>query len=240
MSSENAPRHTSESTPDLWQHVIYRCLIGSQAYGLAREGSDEDRRGIYLPPADRHWSLAGVPLRLENPATEELYWELEPFLRLALKANPNVLEVLYSPRVEYAAPLAEELRAMRDGFLSRQIHQTFHGYSVSQFHKLEQDRRTRGTIKWKHAMHLIRLLLAGITALRERTIPVYVENDEDRASLLAIRDGQMPWDQVNAWRLQLHATFDEAFRRTALPEHPDEAAANRFLLKARRLALEKD
>jgi hypothetical protein len=36
---------------DLFPYVIYRCIVGSQAYGLAHEHSDVDRRGFYLPPA---------------------------------------------------------------------------------------------------------------------------------------------------------------------------------------------
>src|SRR5437879_1271532 len=36
---------------DLYQRVIYRCVIGSQAYGLADTESDVDRRRIYLPIA---------------------------------------------------------------------------------------------------------------------------------------------------------------------------------------------
>src|SRR6185312_3967017 len=83
----------------LYQRVIYRCVIGSQAYGLADTASDVDRRGIYLPTADLHWSLYGLPEQLENDATQEAYWELQKFLVLALKANPNVLECLYTPLV---------------------------------------------------------------------------------------------------------------------------------------------
>jgi uncharacterized protein len=41
-----------------------------------------------------HWSLYGVPEQLENDATQEVYWELQKFLLLSLKANPNVLECL--------------------------------------------------------------------------------------------------------------------------------------------------
>ena len=41
----------------LFDRVIFRCVIGSRAYGLDEEQSDIDRRGIYLPPADLHWSL---------------------------------------------------------------------------------------------------------------------------------------------------------------------------------------
>jgi hypothetical protein len=57
---------------DLYRHVIYRCIVGSRAYGLDDEGSDTDRRGIYLPPADLHWSLFGVPEQLENREAEEV------------------------------------------------------------------------------------------------------------------------------------------------------------------------
>ena len=156
---------------DLFGCVVYRCVIGSRAYGLAGDASDTDRRGIYLPPADMHWSLYGVPEQLENPATQEAYWEFQKFLVLALKANPNVLECLYTPLVEYAAPLVEELRAMRSAFLSKLVYQTYNGYVLSQFKKLDAHLARHGTVKWKHAMHLIRLLLAGIVALRAGHVP---------------------------------------------------------------------
>ncbi|NER36112.1 MAG: nucleotidyltransferase domain-containing protein [Oscillatoria sp. SIO1A7] len=217
---------------NLYDKIIYRCIVGSRAFGLDDRDSDIDRRGIYLPPAEMHWSLYGVPEQLENNQTEECYWELQKFLTLALKANPNVLECLYTPLVEMAAPLAEELLAQREIFLSKLVYQTYNGYVMSQFKKLEQDIRTKGEIRWKHAMHLIRLLLSGITVLQEGIVPVRVE--QYREQLLAIRRGDMPWSEVNQWRLRLHADFDRTFANTRLPERPDYAKANAFLIKARR------
>lgn len=154
------------------------------------------------------------------------------FLLLALKANPNILECLYSPIVEFVSPLAQELLALREIFLSQLIYQTYNGYVMSQFKKMQQDLRNRGAIKPKHAMHLIRLLLAGITVLREGYVPVDVGKHRD--ALLAIRYEQMEWDEVNAWRLSLHKEFDTAFRQTTLPERPDYDRANEFLVRARR------
>jgi predicted nucleotidyltransferase len=223
---------TAHADLDLYDTVIYRCVVGSTAYGLDEEGSDVDRRGIYLPPAERHWSLYGVPEQLENQEAEECYWELQKFLVLALKANPNVLECLYTPLVERAAPLAEELLTMRSIFLSRLVYQTYNGYVMSQFKKLEQDLRNRGELKWKHAMHLIRLLLSGVTVLKAGVVQVRVQ--EHREKLLAIRRGEMPWEEVNAWRLSLHREFDAALGVTRLPERPDYENANAFLIKARR------
>lgn len=222
---------------NLLDGVIYRCVVGSRAYGLDEDASDTDRRGIYLPPAELHWSLYGVPEQLENEQAQECYWELQKFLTLALKANPNVLECLYTPLVEYATPLAHELRAMRGAFLSKLVYQTYNGYVLSQFKKLTARAERQAPLKWKHAMHLIRLLLAGIATLREGTVPVGVETQ--RARLLAIRRGEMPWMEVDAWRLELHRVFDAAYAQTRLPDRPDYARANALLIKARRMATER-
>ena len=221
----------------LYERVIFRCVIGSRAYGLDDENSDTDRRGIYLPPANLHWSLFGVPEQLENDATQEVYWELQKFIVLALKANPNVLECLYSPIVETATPLAQELLDMKETFLSKLVFQTYSGYVASQFKKMQTDIRNQGRVKWKHVMHLIRLLLSGIHVLGEGFVAVDVGNYRDR--LLAIKSGETEWDDVEAWRLELHQQFNSAFEQTKLPDRPDYQRANDFLIKARRFALEE-
>ena len=215
---------------DLYQFVVYRCIVGSTAYGLAQDGSDVDRRGFYLPPAELEWSLAGVPEQLEG-GEEEVYWEIEKFLRLALKANPNVLECLYSPIVECCAPIAQELLSIRHIFLSQYVHRTYNAYVLSQFKKLEQDMRNHGQLRWKHVMHLIRLLLSGVNVLRHGFVPLRVDDHRDR--LLAIRRGEVSWEDVERWRLALHRDLDDALQNTRLPEHPDYARANDFLVRAR-------
>ena len=220
---------------DLHEHIIYRCVVGSRAYGLDEPGSDTDLRGIYLPPADLHWSLYGVPDQLENDATQECYWELQKFITLALKANPNILECLYTPMVESASPLAEELLDMRGMFLSKLVYQTYNGYVMSQFRKLQKDLENYGDIRWKHAMHLIRLLLSGIQVLESGTLAVQV--DAHRESLLQIRRGEIPWEKVDEWRLELHRQFDAAFQNTPLPERPNYERANHFLIRARQSAI---
>lgn len=220
----------------LYDRVIFRCVIGSRAYGLDGEDSDIDRRGIYLPPAKLHWSLYGVPEQLENDATQEVYWELQKFIVLALKANPNVLECLYSPIVEKATPIAQQMLDMRDAFLSKLVFQTYSGYVASQFKKMQTDIRNQGRVKWKHVMHLVRILLSGIHVLREGAVSVRVGKHRDR--LLEIRSGETEWEVVENWRLELQTEFNSAVEHTKLPERPDYDRVNEFLVHARRLALE--
>ena len=181
----------------LWECVALRCIIGSRAYGLETEDSDIDRRGFYVPPADRHWSLAGVPEQLECHETQESYWEAGKFLRLALKANPNVLECLFSDLVEHASPAAERLLAIRDRFLSQRLYQTMNGYVLSQFKKMRTARERTGSFKNKHAMHLLRLLLTGIEAMRTGEYPLRVPQHRD--FLLSVRRGELDWDALETF-----------------------------------------
>lgn len=231
-ASESQSGLTFTATFELERFIIYRCVVGSRAYGLDTDESDTDLRGIYLAPADLQWSLFGAPEQFEDNAAQSCYWELQKFLTMALKANPNILECLYSPLVDKQTPLATELLAMRDRFLSQMIFQTFNGYAMSQFKKIEQDIRNAGQIKWKHAMHLLRLLLTGAATLREARVPVLVEAHRER--LLAVKRGELPWTEVDAWRKELHKDFETALASTRLPERPDYEAANLFLVKARR------
>ncbi len=232
------PENDAFADLNLYDFVIYRCVIGSRAFGLDTDESDTDRRGIYLPPAELQWSLYGMPEQLENHATQECYWELQKFLILALKANPNILECLWSPLIETKTAVAEKLLAMRTCFLSKLVYQTYNGYVMSQFKKLEQDLRATGTIRWKHAMHLIRLLMSGVIVLKEAFVPVHVGDRRD--FLLAIKCGQMDLAEINKLRLSLHKDFDAALAMTKLPDRPDYESVNAFLIEARRLAMNNE
>ncbi|MEE9393111.1 MAG: nucleotidyltransferase domain-containing protein [Planctomycetota bacterium] len=223
--------------PDLFRHVIYRCVVGSRAFGLNDEHSDVDIRGVFLPPSSLHWSLAGIPESIERQGEDECYWELERFLVLALKANPNILECLFTPQVQLATPIAEELLSLRSCFLSRFIHKTYNGYVLSQFKKLNKTIEGTGQVKWKHAMHLIRLLISAIGALQ--TGELVLDVGEHRARLLAIKNGEVAWAEIDSWRQRLQVEFDAAIVSSPLPERPDYRRINTFLIDARRQMVDR-
>ena len=219
---------------DLRPWIVYRCQVGSRAFGLAGDDSDDDIRGIYLPPARLHWSLFKLPEQLEfaDGQKDEVYWELEKFLKLALKANPNVLETLWTPLVLHADEAARRLRDMRDCFLSRHLYKTYSGYVLSQFRRMANAHAKTGKYKAKHAMHLIRLLYSGIDALRSGQIRIDV--GEHRDELLAVKAGTLSFEQARDRALALDREFQEAYRQTQLPEQPDYRRADDFLIWARR------
>ena len=224
----------AKPSEDLRPYVVYRCQVGSKAYGLATDNSDDDLRGIYLPPARFHWSLYQLPEQLDwiDGANDEVYWELGKFIRLALKANPNVLETLWTPLVLDANDVALQLRTIRQAFLSKHVYKTYSGYVLSQFRRMANAVKNHGKFKPKHAMHLVRLLYSGIAALENGEILVDVSTH--REELLTIRSGELTFDDIRTKALALEREFQDAFDKTNLPEQPDYAQVNEFLIWARR------
>ncbi|MFE3073914.1 DNA polymerase beta superfamily protein [Streptomyces sp. NPDC059247] len=224
-------------TPDelVRDHTIYSCVMGSRAFGLATEDSDTDRRGVYLAPAPLFWRFDKPPAHVEGPAEEQFSWELERFCELALRNNPNVLECLHSPVVEHADALGRELLSLRGAFLSREAHTTFVRYARGQRRKLEADVRQYGRPRWKHAMHLLRLLASCRDLLR--TGELRIDVGEDREALLAVKRGEVPWPEVEARMNRLGEEADRARDTTPLPAAPDRARVEDFLVRARRASV---
>lgn len=213
-------------------HTVYACVMGSRAFGLATDGSDTDRRGVYVAPTALFWRFDKPPTHVEGPAEEQFSWELERFCELALRANPNILECLHSPLVEHVDDTGKELLALRGAFLSRQAHETFARYATGQLRKLEADVRTHGAPRWKHAMHLLRLLISARDLLR--TGELRIEVGEHRERLLAVKRGEVGWPETESWMLRLHEEGEAAASRSPLPAEPDRARVEDFLVRVRR------
>ncbi|MGW1129726.1 nucleotidyltransferase domain-containing protein [Streptomyces sp. NPDC002526] len=214
------------------RHTVYSCVMGSRAFGLATETSDTDRRGVFLAPTPLFWRFEKPPTHVEGPADEQFSWELERFCELALRANPNVLECLHSPLVEHVDDTGRELLALRGAFLSRRAHDSFVRYALGQRRKLDADVRVHGAPRWKHAMHLLRLLASCRDLLR--TGELTIEVGDAREALLAVKRGEVPWPEVERRMTLLAAENDEAAAASPLPAEPDRARVEDFLVRTRR------
>ncbi|CAL9616303.1 nucleotidyltransferase domain-containing protein [Streptomyces sp. enrichment culture] len=213
-------------------HTVYACVMGSRAFGLATDASDTDRRGVFLAPTPLFWRFDKPPTHVEGPGEERFSWELERFCELALRGNPNILECLHSPLVEHVDDTGRELLSLRDAFLSRRVHDTFTRYALGQRKRLDADVRTTGAPRWKHAMHLLRLLTTARDLLR--TGELRIDVGELREPLLAVRRGEVPWARAEAWMTRLAGEAEEALRGSPLPAEPDRARVAAFLYRVRR------
>jgi hypothetical protein len=120
--------------------VVLDTLVGSRAWGVATESSDEDHRGVFVLPMPWTTGLVDPPLDLVSEDGSSMYWELGKAVRQALRADPNTLEMLFaSPRI--VDPIAGPFVAMRAGFLSQEIYGSFGRYALSQLDRLEHNQR---------------------------------------------------------------------------------------------------
>ncbi len=115
-------------------------LVGSRAWGVADEGSDVDRRGVFVLPFAWTAGLVDPPLDLVSLDGSQTYWEIGKAIRQALRADPNTLEMLFaSPSI--VDLIGEPFVAMRTGFLSLEIYGSFGRYALSQLDRLEHNQR---------------------------------------------------------------------------------------------------
>ena len=138
------------------EHTIY--AVRMDGFGA------EVERGVYVAPTKAFWSLAKPPRYVEEPG--RCFWEVERFCESALEADPDLLEVLHSPQVVTRTELGDELVELRPAFLSQLIYRTYSGNVRGRFKKVESDLRRHGVPKWKHVVHLLRLLLTARGLLR--------------------------------------------------------------------------
>lgn len=134
--------------------------------------------------------------------------------------------------MEHVSPVGAELLSLRGAFLSRRAHTSFGRYAASQHGKLVADVRVHGAPRWKHAMHLLRLLLSCRDLLRTGLLSIDAGPYRDR--LLAVRGGELTWDEVDAWMTRLQEETEKALAGTPLPEEPDRARVEDFLVRTRR------
>ncbi|WP_275465293.1 DNA polymerase beta superfamily protein [Streptomyces noursei] len=219
-------------------HTVYACVMGSRAFGLATEDSDTDRRGVFLAPTPLFWRFEKPPTHVEGPRPEQFSWELERFCELALRANPTALECLHSPLVEHVDATGRELLALRGAFLSRAVHDTYARYAAGRHKELRADVARRGAPRWKQAMHLLRTM-AGVRDLL-RTGVLTLEVGAAREELLAVRRGDVPWEEVERRLSVLCAQAAAALPDSPLPAGPDRARVADFLHRTRRASALRD
>jgi predicted nucleotidyltransferase len=121
--------------------VVLETTVGSHAWGLAGEGSDFDRRGVFALPFAWSQGLVEPPEDLVSADGSATYWAAGKAIRQALRADPNTLEMLFLANAQTRDPIGEWIMAERDAFVSIEIYGTFGRYALGQLRRLEQGLR---------------------------------------------------------------------------------------------------
>jgi predicted nucleotidyltransferase len=225
-------------------HVILQGIVGSTAYGLAREGSDVDRLGVFMAPTVEFLGLnppVGKRATMVQHEPEDLtLHELGKFCSLALQCNPTILELLWLPEelLETRTFEGYQLVDRREKFLSRQrVRNAYFGYATQQFTRLENRSRFPDVpvnrIE-KHARHLMRLLYQGFMLYSTGTMTLQVKKPEVYFTFgERVASGDL--DVARQMIADYEWSFDNA--TSPLPETPSTRSVEDFLRQTRKALL---
>jgi predicted nucleotidyltransferase len=121
--------------------VVYETVHGSRAYGLAGDDSDLDLKGVIVGPSRWYHGFGAAPEQIE-PSRDHVLYEARKFFRLAVAANPTLIELLWTDPSDHRVVTAEgeRLLAHRAAFLSTRVQETFVGYALSQLKRIKGHR----------------------------------------------------------------------------------------------------
>jgi predicted nucleotidyltransferase len=127
------------------QGTVLLVRHGSHAYGTNTPASDEDFKGVAIPP--RKYFMGTMhrfeQAELKAPDPDAVIYDIRKFFNLAADCNPNIIEVLHTDPSDHfiVDPIGEIILEHKDDFLSKKIKHTFLGYSVAQLKRIKTHKR---------------------------------------------------------------------------------------------------
>ena len=119
-------------------NIILLTLGGSHAYGMDKEGSDLDIRGVALNRKEE--ILLGADFeQVVDLETDTTIYSINKMLQLLSSNNPNTIEILGCKPEHYLfkSDIGDELLANKKMFLSKLCIHSFGGYASSQLRRME-------------------------------------------------------------------------------------------------------
>ena len=236
------------------RYLVLEVEVGSTAHGTGISGEEDvDLLGVCMEPPEcvyglrrfTHYEFRARPQgeRGRPGDIEGKRYSLRRFADLAIRGNPSVLVPLFAhPKlVHHVKSTGDLLRNQRKMFLSKAVGYATLGYLKAQYLALVKNNGQGHNVKRpeliekygydaKFAGHAVRLALQGIELMTTGWMSVPMQ-EEHRQEVLAVRTGQVTFEQVCARITELDIALKRAVVDSVLPDEPDFAAVNQFLVK---------
>jgi hypothetical protein len=224
-------------------HQILRVVTGSHAYGLNVPTSDRDEKAVVIEPICEVAGLAepwGGKVYSQAGTEDFEVYGLRKYLRLALKGNPTVTEMLFI-QDGIRDGRGRQMQELYPLIVSKQAGAAYLGYMNQQRKHMVGERGNGGHGKarpdlvekfgydTKFAMHMLRLGLQGIELLSHGrlTLPL---TGQDRNYLLGVRGGAESKDRCLAHAEELEQRLKELIKTSSVRESPDREAMEQWML----------
>ena len=239
-------------------NTILRVLVGSQAYGISVDDgkpSDRDEKGVCIEPLEVFMGFNGFEQYEYRSAVEReghhqaksqpgdldlVIYSLHKFLRLALKGNPQIMEMFFIKDYVERNALGSMLQQLAPYIVSKQCGKAYLGYMQAQRMRLNGERGGKDVNRpelvekygydTKYAMHVVRLGLQGIELLQTGHLVLPLP-EEQRGYLLGVRRGQFTLPEVLEKAQSLETRLKELLNGDSpLPDQPDQKHVEEWMI----------
>jgi len=206
---------------DIESCIIFESVFGSQVYGVSTPQSDQDFRGVCIPPWEIRNSLL---LNFEQKDgwdgqyEDRVIYNIKKFFSLCKDANPAIIEYLFIPErfwVKYKFAW-NDILVNRKLFLSKKAKYTFTGYAHAQLQRIKTHRNwllnppkeepTREGFGLPANPMLSNEQISAVVSIPEGIIiPEYREEAEKEKHY---REARRYWDMYMNWKI--HRNPDRA------------------------------
>ncbi len=221
--------------------LLFLAVGGSYAYGTATKNSDVDIRGVYLNSLSEYYGLNWSDEITIPGVKDSKLFSAKKFVQLALKGNPNILELLSMPQdcVLVTSLGFDHFHQHRNDLISKAVANPYIGFVTSQLRRMthfDQDKTqpegNRAVLihkygyDTKNVMHAIRLCRNGVELLSRGFMDV---RRPDYEYLLEVLNGKYGVKEAgNAITVEL-AKLRAAEARSTLQDTPNRAVFNILL-----------
>jgi uncharacterized protein len=228
---------------------LFATVSGAHLYGFESPDSDWDLRGVFVAPLRAVIGLRSFDETFELHGErdgQELDWvahDVRKFCQLMTRRNGYVLEQLYSPLVVHGGAWLEELRAIGEGCMTKQLVHHYLGFAHNQRALLAGDEPTVKRLLYCHRVYLtgIHVLATGrIEASLPRLAEAHSLGGLDeliarkRAGAEHGRLGDGEAERARAALDALEERLTDAHARSALPDEVQSfSALDDFVARAR-------
>lgn len=196
---------------DIEPYIIFEAIVGSHAYGTNDELSDEDYRGVCIPPLSILLGFNKFEQKdgWDGKYDDRVIYNISKFFTMCLKNNPAIIELFFLPEsvILRKSYIWDQIVSKRDLFLSKNITNTFSGYAHAQLHRIK---RHRGYLlnpikeepkREKFGLSVNPTLnhesLSAILSLSEHLLATNIKEEASKES--SFRQAKKMWDDYIAW-----------------------------------------
>lgn len=234
--------------PWLRERLVFLTEFGSAAYGTRVPGSDEDIRGIAVAPLTDMFGFSTPFEQYEQDHPDLVIYDIRKFMRLAVKGNPAILEILFTHPSSwlFSHQIGLDLIRFRESFITVEAAFRFQKYALSRLPEIE--RTLKNGLEWaakydagqivtppdpnptraaliakygydtKEAMHAVRIIRMAKEMVEGKGVIV---RRPDAEELVAIRNGSMEASQVIDYVKLMGAAVEDLAKTSKLPRKAD-------------------